>query len=29
MEETEPWDPNTMITATTFTIKDAQGNSKK
>ena len=29
MEETEPWDPNTMITATTFTIKDAQGNTKK
>lgn len=29
MQETEPWDPNTMITSTTFTIKDAQGTSKK
>lgn len=29
IEETEPWDPNTMITTTTFTIKDAQNGSKK
>ena len=29
VSETEPWDPNTMITSTTFTIKDAQGTSKK
>ena len=29
LEETEPWNPNDMITTTTFTIKDAQGSSKK
>ena len=29
LEETEPWDPETMITTTTFTIKDAQNGSKK
>ena len=29
MHEIEPWDPNTMITTTTFSIKDAQNGSKK
>lgn len=29
LEETDPWNPNDMITTTTFTIKDAQGSSKK
>ena len=29
LEETEPWNPNDMITTTTFTIKDAQNGSKK
>ena len=29
MEEIEPWNPNTMITTTTFTIKDTTTGSKK